>query len=95
MYEASLEAMKTIASASSFREAEAAHRNSRRQSSLVFLCPRESGQHAGVRRARSHRIHPNSRFGDLGRNRLRDAFDGMLAADIDRGTSRTLVPVGR
>src|SRR4029077_19714767 len=37
----------------------------------------------------------DARLGDLERHRLRDAFDGMLAADIDRGPRRTLVPVGR
>src|SRR6202043_4236763 len=35
------------------------------------------------------------RLGDLERHRLGDAFDGVLAADIDGGPRRTLVPVGR
>src|SRR5207244_4394785 len=35
------------------------------------------------------------RLDGLERHRLGDAFDGVLAADIDRGPRRTLVPVGR
>jgi hypothetical protein len=56
---------------------------------------RKAGQHAGVRRTRRHAVHTDSRLGDLERHRLGDAFDGVLAADIDGGPRRTLVPVGR
>src|SRR6267154_3684725 len=44
---------------------------------------------------RSHAVHPDSRLGDLARHRPGDAFDGVFAADIDRGPRRRLVPVGR
>src|SRR5712671_4026631 len=77
------------------REAEATHRNTRRESSLVLLRACKTGQHASVGGARRHAIHADSRLGDLERHRLGDALDGVLAADIDRGPGRTLVPVGR
>src|ERR1700730_3298410 len=65
MKEASSDAMKTIALASSSE------------------------------RPGGHAVHPDSRLGDLARHRPGDAFDGVLAAGIDRGPRRTLVPVGR
>src|SRR5580692_10044834 len=77
------------------REAEATHRNSRHQRRLVLWRARKPGQHAGVRRTRRHGVHTDSRLGDLERHRLGDAFDGVLAADIDSGPRRTLMPVGR
>src|SRR5438034_8099959 len=77
------------------REAEATHRNSRDESRLVLRSAREAGQHAGVRRTRRHGIHPDARLDDLEGNRLGDAFDGVLATNIDRGPRRTFVPVGR
>src|ERR1700733_1665816 len=78
-----------------FREAEATHRNTRHQSRLVLRRARKTGQHARVRRARGHGVDTNSRFGDLERHRFGDAFDGVLAADIDGGACRALVAVGR
>src|SRR6202023_2643618 len=77
------------------REAETTHRNSRHQSRLVLRRARKAGQHASVRRTRRHAVHTDSRLGDFQGHRLGDAFDGVLAADIDRGPRRTLVPVGR
>src|SRR5882724_5092800 len=77
------------------REAEATHRNTRHQSRLVLRRARKAGQHASVRRTRRHAIHTDSRFGDLERHRLGDAFYGVLAAHIDGGSGSTLVPVGR
>src|SRR6202022_173251 len=77
------------------REAEATHRNTRHQSRLVLRRARKTGQHASVRRTRRHAVHTDSRLRDLERHRFGDAFDGVLAADIDRGPCRTLVPVGR
>src|ERR1700738_1769986 len=77
------------------REAEATHRNSRHQSRLVLRRARKAGQHAGVRKTRRHGVHTDSRLGDLERHRLGDAFDGVLAADIDGGPRRALMPVGR
>src|SRR6266849_4344059 len=77
------------------REAEATHRNTRYQSRLVLRRFGKAGQHAGVRRTRRHGIHTDSRFGEFERHGLGDAFDGVLAADIDGGARRTLVPVGR
>ena len=68
-----------------FREAETRHRNGRRQRRLVLRRAREAGQHAGVDRARRHRIDTYPRLRELERHRLGDAFDGVLAADIDRG----------
>jgi hypothetical protein len=78
MNEASSDAMKTIALASSSER-----------------CARKTGQHAGVRRTRRHGIHTDARLGDLERHRLGDAFDGVLAADIEGGPRGTLVPIGR
>src|ERR1700730_16224133 len=77
------------------REAEATHRNTGHQSRLVLRRARKAGQHAGVRRTRRPAVHTDSRLGGLERHRLGDAFDGLLAADVDRGPRRTLVPVGR
>src|SRR5260370_5351158 len=77
------------------REAEATHRNTRRESGLVLLRACKTGQHASVGGARRHAIHADSRLGDLDRHRLGDALDGVLATDINRGSRRALVPVGR
>src|SRR5207253_5591719 len=77
------------------REAEAIHRNSRHQRRLVFRRARKTGQHASVYRTRRHAVHTDPRLDGLERHRLGDAFDGVLAADIDGGPRRTLVPVGR
>jgi DNA-binding transcriptional LysR family regulator len=77
------------------REAEAAHRNRRHQSRLFLRGAGKTGQHAGVRGAGGHGIHANPRFGDLERHRLGEAFDSVLAADVDGGARRTLVPVSR
>src|SRR5712671_1691488 len=76
-------------------EAEAPHRNTRHQSRLVLRRAGKTAQHASVRRTRRHAVHTDSRLGGLERHRLGDAFDGVLAAYIDRGPRRTLVPVGR
>src|SRR5882724_344878 len=77
------------------REAEATHGNTRHQGRLVLRRARKTGQHASVRRTRRYAVHTDSRLGGLERHRFRYAFDGVLAADIDRGARRTLVPVGR
>jgi hypothetical protein len=42
-----------------------------------------AGQHAGVGGAGGHGIHADPRLRDFERHRLGEAFDGMLAADID------------
>src|SRR4029453_7809090 len=65
------------------------------RSRLVFRRARKTGQHASVYRTRRHAVHTDPRLDGLERHRLGDAFDGVLAADIDRGPRRTLVPVGR
>src|SRR5262249_7983552 len=78
-----------------FREAEATHRNRRYQSRLILRRAGKAGQHAGVRGAWGHGIHPYPRLGDFERHRLGEAFDGMLAAGIDGSPRRTFVPVGR
>src|ERR1700693_2080525 len=67
------------------REAEATHWNSRHQCRLVFRRAGKAGQHAGVRGTGRHDVDTDSRLGDLQRHRLGDAFDGVLAAHIDRG----------
>src|SRR5260370_34477453 len=95
MNEARSDATKTIALATSFREAEAIHRNGRHQRCLIFRRARKTRQHAGVYGTWRHAVHPDPRLDGLERHRLRDAFDGVLAADIDGGTRRALVPVGR
>src|SRR6185312_6356526 len=48
-----------------------------------------------VYRTRRHAVHPDPRLDGLERHRLGDAFDGVLASDVDGGPRRTLVPVGR
>src|ERR1700758_3644284 len=78
-----------------FREAKAGHRNGRHQSRLVLRRAREAGQHAGVRRTGCHGIDTDSRLRELERHRLGDAFDGMLAADVDGGAGRALVSISR
>src|SRR3984957_16765304 len=77
------------------RETETAQRNLRRQGRLVLCCAGEASQHASVGGAGCYGIHADSRLGGLQRHRLGDALDGVLGADIDRGESRALVPVGR
>src|SRR4029079_9257441 len=76
------------------RQAEAIHRNSRHESRLVLRRVRKTGQHSGIYRTRRHAVHTNSRLDRLKRHCVGEPFDGVLAADIDRGPSRTLVPVG-
>src|SRR3989454_8435372 len=76
-------------------QAESTQRDLRREGRLVLRRAGEAGQHAGVRGAWCDGIHANSRLGDFERHRLGDAFDGVLGADVDRGESCTLVPVGR
>ena len=76
-------------------EAETIQRNLRYESRLVLRRAGEAGQHSGVRWAWRDGIHTDFRLGDIERHRLGDAFDGVLAADIDGGPRRTFVPVGR
>src|SRR6202521_3818679 len=95
MNEASSDAMKTIALASSSERPRRPIGTPVTKSRLVLRRARKTGQHASVRRTRRHGVHTDSRLGDLERHRLGDAFDGVLAADIDRGPRRTLVPIGR
>src|ERR1700691_1680021 len=77
------------------REAESAHRNLRRERCLVLHRAGKAGEHAGVRGTWRYGVHANSRFGELECHRLRDAFDGMLGAYVDRSEGRTLVTVRR
>src|ERR1700677_3070003 len=77
------------------RAAEAIHRDSRHQRRFVLRRAGEAGQHAGIDRAGRHGVHADPRFDDLERHRLGDAFDSMLAADIDGGARGALVAVGR
>ena len=95
MNDASSDAMKTIALASSSERPRRSIGTVVAKSRLVLRRAGKAGQHAGVRRTGRDRIHADSRLGDLERHRLGDAFDGVLAADIDGGPRRALVPVGR
>src|SRR6476620_8488884 len=95
MYEASSDAMKTIALASSSERPRRPIGTPCTKAALFSGVARKTGQHASVRRTRRHGVHADSRLGDLERYRLGDAFDGVLAADIDRGPRRALMPVGR
>src|SRR6267378_7985576 len=72
------------------RAAESTQRNLRRKGRLILRRAGEAGQHAGVRGAWRDGIHANSRLGDFERDRLGDAFDGVLGADVNRGESCTL-----
>ena len=77
MYEASFDAMKTIALAELLREAEAAQRNGRHQRRLVL------GRAGGW--ARRDDVHADSSLGNLERHLFDKAFDGVLA---DRSRER-------
>src|SRR5712671_2640635 len=85
MYEASFDAMKTIALAELLREAEAAQRNGRHQRRLVLGRAGKTGQHAGGGWARRDDVHADSSLGNLERHRFDKAFDGVLA---DRSRER-------
>jgi len=62
---------------------------------FVFLCLRKVVEHSGFHRARANDVDPNARSGEFDRRRLRDAFHGVLAADIRGRTRATDFAVSR
>ena len=55
----------------------------------------EAVEHAGVSRTWCDGIDAHTRLGPFERRGLRQAFHGVLARGIDRGTGRPFVTVGR
>src|SRR5260221_491747 len=94
MNEASFDAMKTIASASSSERPRRPIGTPITRAALFCGVPVKGGKRRVSGGPGPHAVHTDSRFGGLERHRLGDAFDGVLAADIDRGHRRSLVPVG-
>src|SRR5712691_5097097 len=70
-------------------------RNGRHQRRLVLGVAGETIEHAGVGRPGCDGVDAHTRGSALERRGFGDAFDGVLAADIDRGTGGTLMTVGR
>src|SRR5216684_3799503 len=70
-------------------------RNGRHQRRLVLGVAGEAIEHAGVGRPGCDGVDAHTRGSALERRGFGDAFDGVLAADIDRGTGGTLMTVGR
>jgi hypothetical protein len=91
---ASFDAVNTMPSATSSERPSRPNGTCVARAALFSAVPVKR-QHAGVRGPWRDGIHANSRLGDFERHRLGDAFDGVLSADVIRGESCTLVPVGR
>src|SRR5258706_11081059 len=70
-------------------------RNGRHQRRLVLGVPGEAIEHAGVGRPGCDGVDAHTRGGALEGRGFGDAFDGMFAPDIDRGTGGTLMTVRR
>src|SRR2546423_2413848 len=75
--------------------ADPTERNLRRQRRFVLGAAGEAIEHAGVDRPGGDGVDANTRGSALERRGLGDAFDRVLAADIERGAGATLMTVGR
>jgi hypothetical protein len=55
-----------------------------RKAALFSFITARTVEHSRFNRPRAHDVDPNTGSGELDGRRLRDAFDRMLAAHIDR-----------